>query len=162
MSTYISSNATIHNNVYIGDNVKIYGNTIIGKGTVIEDNVIIGKPSNQEIIKLREDTTLTYNDLSIQNTNISENCIIGAGTVIYSGVSLGTGVEIEDYCMVGANTFIGRKTRLMYRCLVYNRVRIGENCRIAGFICNASTPLFKSIVNGLRKYVANFNNEIGI
>ena len=137
----ISERVKIASDAYIGDNVTIYGPAIIESGAVIEDNCIIGKHSTKEIESFRLavlNNEIPYNpDLYVkQKTIIGKGCYIGYGSTIFSGAELSNGVELEEYVRVGANTIIGEKTRLMYRALVYNRVKIGNECRISGFICN--------------------------
>jgi len=140
-SQRISERARIAADAYIGDNVTIYGPAIIQSGAVIEDNCIIGKHSTEEIESFRLavlNNEIAHNpDLYVkQETIIGKGCYIGYGSTIFSGAELSNGVELEEYGRVGANTIIGENTRLMYRALVYNRVRIGNECRISGFICN--------------------------
>lgn len=136
INNYISSRAIIHPNSYIGRNVNIYGNVQIEEGVVIEDNCIIGKPSNQEMLSFVQNHLQNYDSISIEKTTIRKGTIIGSGTIIYSGACIAEFVEIEDYCKIGSKSKIGSKTRIMYNAQIYNRVSIGENCRISGFICN--------------------------
>lgn len=136
VSNFISPTAIVHLKTYIGRNVNIYGNVIIEEGVIIEDNCIIGKPSNQEMLVFIENPLLDYNSLSKEKTIIKKGTCIGCNTIIYSGANIGEYVEIEDNCKVGANSHVGTKTRIMYNAQVYNRVKIGANCRISGFVCN--------------------------
>lgn len=137
---YISPQAEVSSSAYIGANVRIYGPTTIGDHCVVEDFVIIGKPDMYVLAELRNSgqhvRLKDYDAACSRNTIINPGCVLGTGTHIFSGTTLGTGVEVEDYARIGWDAHIGANTRIMYRAQVYVGVRIGESCRIAGYIAD--------------------------
>jgi acetyltransferase-like isoleucine patch superfamily enzyme len=47
-------------------------------------------------------------------------------------VHIEAGVEIDHYCRISSGTEIGRKTRILYRAQIFDNVKIGSDCIIAG------------------------------
>jgi acetyltransferase-like isoleucine patch superfamily enzyme len=65
-------------------------------------------------------------------TYIGNGVRIGAFCVIENGVHIEAGVEIDHYCRIGRGARIGAKTRILYGAQVFDNVRIGRDCIIAG------------------------------
>ena len=91
---------TIQDDVSIAQNVHItsgFENLSIGSGTVILANSCITNiiHSIDELSVPPADRPMTY-----RKTTIGRNCMIGFGSVVLAGVELG------DYCVVGANSVV--------------------------------------------------------
>jgi len=72
----------------------------------------------------------------LRNVFIGAKCILQNFIVIHEGGHIASGVVVEDYCRIGAGTQIGANTRVIYGAYLCDDVKIGRNCRIAGFICD--------------------------
>lgn len=134
---FISPQARIEPTAYIGEGVRIYGPTTIGENCIVEDFAVIGKPDMYALSRLvqKGDNQLKdYDHASDRETVVGAGCVIGTGTHIYCGTIIEQQVEIEDYVRIGWDAKIGPYTRVMYRAQIYIGVRIGERCRIAGYI----------------------------
>ena len=57
---------------------------------------------------------------------------IGAFCIVEAGAELGVGVIVDHYCRIGNGVKAGAGTRILYRAQVFDDVRIGKNCIIAG------------------------------
>ncbi len=165
---YISSSATIGENVYIGamayigdnvtvkNNVKIFPQAYIGDGSVIEEGTVIYAGARL-----------------YRKTIIGKNCIIHSGVVIgsdgfgfaplpdgsYMKIPQLGNVIIEDNVEIGANTVIDRATmgstiirkgvKLDNLIQVAHNVEIGENTAIAAQTgVSGSTKLGKNCIIG--------------
>ena len=132
-----------HDNICLGNNCRLYDNVCIDKYTFIGDNVIIGYPKEIIIEQLqrecRELGNFDINAAKLDKTIIGESCRIGPNVVIYSGTRIGNSTSIEDFCRIGFDCEIGCKSILLYRAHICDRVRIGNNCRIAGFVCDGAS-----------------------
>lgn len=80
--------------------------------------------------------------------HIEESCLIFNQVVLYEGVTLGAGCVVEDRVRVGYDTQIGERTRLTYGAYICDRVKIGADCTIAGFVCDAAVIGDRSTVMG--------------
>lgn len=115
----------------------LFGNVNIGEGTIIERGAMIGKQDTQNDMKMRAAVIGGKKWVpTLRTTIIGRRNHISAECIIFEGVIFGDDVELEERIRVGYNTSIGDRSRLMYEGLIYNRVRIGSDCNVAGFICN--------------------------
>jgi UDP-3-O-[3-hydroxymyristoyl] glucosamine N-acyltransferase len=162
---YISPRAIIEPGVFIGRNIAILGPAHIKTGTIIEDNCIIGKPSRTQLYRFQQQLKqatrpLTYEDYDAAvdtSTIIGEAAILNSGNVIYSGCTLHEGVICEDNCLIRWDSEIGAHTKLMFGVFVGSWVKIGQHCRIGGFLCNDAavgnyTTSFGDLTHGYTKY----------
>ena len=70
--------------------------------------------------------------------SIGRQVFVGDNSTIYEGAEIGNGCILEDQTRIGFNTKIGENTRIMYAAYICDRVKIGRNCRIAGFVCDTA------------------------
>jgi acetyltransferase-like isoleucine patch superfamily enzyme len=139
MSTYVSARASVHPTAYLGEAVRVYGPTTIGSNCVVEDFAVIGKPDMYALSAFSRETRRTvenYDQCVDRATTLEAGCVIGTGTQVYCGSALATEVETEDYVRIGWDTRVGSRTRVMYRAQVYCGIKIGDDCRIAGFLAD--------------------------
>ena len=73
-----------------------------------------------------------YGPTTDERTYIGDGVRIGAFCVIEHGVHIEANVEIDHYCRIACGARIGAKTRILYRAQVFDNVRIGRDCIIAG------------------------------
>lgn len=117
---------------YLGVGVVLYGEVQIGPGCVVEDYCVIGKPDMYALAKARNKPP--HQPATDGITRLGAGVILGAGTKVYTGCVLADEVETEDDVRIGWNAEVGARTRLMYRAQVYCGVKIGMDCRVAGFL----------------------------
>ncbi len=144
-SQFISNHAKIGRSVHLDEDCRIYGPAVIGENTFIGDRVIIGYPYSGVgydktgikyfIKKRKENKKLTLDDVVKKETLIGKNSIIESGTRISSGTKIGEGFQCEFDCFIGSDVEIGKKVIASYRTQIYDDVIIGDNCWIAGFVC---------------------------
>lgn len=139
-TTYISPKTKIGENVFIGEFVKILGNSNIGAGTYLDDFVYVGYPHSYETRKFMEAYKLTkeikLDDFINKKTNIGKNSEIMRGTIVGAGSKIGDNLFCSPGEFIGADNIIGNDVRVNYNAKIYNRVKIGDDCIIGGFICN--------------------------
>lgn len=68
---------------------------------------------------------------------LGRKILIGANVTMYEGTQIGDGVIVEDNIRLGYDCVVGADTRIMYGAYICDRVQIGSNSRIAGFIGDA-------------------------
>lgn len=149
----------LHNTICVGKNSKFYSNLKIGKGTIIGNNVVIGYPKEAIIEQIQkfnksDSIDMDLDSLKLDRTHIGEYCRIASNVVIYSGAFIGNNVSVDDFCRIGFDSRIGDDTLLMYRAYICDRVKIGKNCKIAGFVCDGASVGNNSTMMGilLHKY----------
>ncbi|MDT3444476.1 DapH/DapD/GlmU-related protein [Pseudofrankia sp. BMG5.37] len=79
---------------------------------------------------------------------ISERCLIFNQVVLYEGVRLGEDCVVEDRVRVGYDSSVGARTRLAYGAYICDRVTIGADARVAGFVCDGVSIGDRSTVMG--------------
>jgi acetyltransferase-like isoleucine patch superfamily enzyme len=114
------------------DLAELYGSVIRGDGVVVGEHAVLGCPKEARI-----DQTRTGG-----NPGAGSPVRIGAATIVmhhvtvYEGVSIGADCVVEDRVRVGYDCVIGERSRLIHGAYLCDRVEIGEDCRIAGFVCD--------------------------
>jgi len=113
----------------IDSTAKFFPNVRIGDRTSIGEFSIIGKPYR----------LVNGNSFKSENiTQIGKNCQIGCFVIIGDGTQIGDDSNIEDFIKTEQDVRIGRGCQLIYRTQICNEAIIGDNCIIAGFICERS------------------------
>lgn len=117
----------------------------------IAPGVVLGHPAKQVLVdhlnSIRGSHTYGYlNDR--RPVVISEGCVIGPFSVVYEGASIAENVFIEGRSIVRSNGIIGCNTTVYFGAYIGDDVRIGEHCKIAGFLCNRSVVGDRSAVLG--------------
>lgn len=80
---------------------------------------------------------------------IGERCIIFNQVVVYEGARVGEGCVIEDRVRIGYDSRIGARSRLVYGAsYLCDRVVVGCDTRIAGFVCDGTVIGDRSTVMG--------------
>jgi acetyltransferase-like isoleucine patch superfamily enzyme len=79
---------------------------------------------------------------------LGERCLVFNQVVIYEGVHIGNDCVIEDRVRIGYDNRIGCGVRLVYGAYLCDRVTVGDDARIAGFICDGTLIGPRSTVMG--------------
>lgn len=124
-----------------------------GNGVLLGAYVVLGQPKDSRL----EDWQVRVNACASapEPLTIGDSCRIASHSMIGEGTSLGPGVVLEEYSRVGYGCDIGASTRVMYRAQICDRVTIGSDCRIGGFLGDASVvgrhvSIFGSLVHAYR------------
>lgn len=125
--SYISSRATIFDNVIIGDNCFI-----------LEDNTI------QPFVKIGNNVTLWSGNHIGHHSVIEDNCFI-ASHIVISG-----GVRVEPFCFIGVNSTIRDHVVIARECVIGADCLINENTQEKGVYTSSPAELSKVPSNRLR------------
>jgi acetyltransferase-like isoleucine patch superfamily enzyme len=124
-----------------------------GNRVLLGAYVVLGQPKDSRL----EDWQVSANACASEPEplSIGDSCRIASHSIIGEGTSLGSGVVLEEHSRVGYGCDIGAGTRVMYRAQVCDRVTIGRDCRIGGFLGDASVvgrhvSIFGSLVHDYR------------
>lgn len=79
---------------------------------------------------------------------VGERCLVFHHVTIYEGVNIGDDCLIEDRVRIGYDSHVGAGSRLLYGAYLCDRVQIGTEARIAGFICDATIIGDRSTIMG--------------
>ena len=144
---------------HIAKSASLLGNGKIGDRCYIDENVIIGQPSSDDIREhLEKKTGLPRNTTEV---TIGNDVIIQPNAIISGGVKIGNGVTIGPFVTVGKDTTIGDGTELMYHSQIYQKVKVGKNCIIAGFLCDCAHIGDNAIVCGslVHDFIDGYNRD---
>lgn len=124
-----------------------------GNNVLLGAYVVLGHPKDSRL----EDWQVGVDSCASEPEplTIGDSCRIASHSIIGEGTSLGPGVVLEEYSRVGYGCDIGAGTRVMYQAQVCDRVTIGSNSRVGGFLGDASAvgrhvSIFGSLVHDYR------------
>lgn len=80
---------------------------------------------------------------------IDDGSIIMNQVVIFEGTHVGAGTFVQDKCRIGYDCHIGDDCRLQYGTYVCDRVTIGADSVVAGFVCDGTHIGERSTVMGI-------------
>jgi len=115
-------------------------------GNIIYDNVKFGQEvglGHHNILGIyHERLAVKYALSPIRKSGLRGSVVIGDRTTlcnhvtIYEDVVIGTDCYIDDYVRVGTGTRVGEGSLLLYGARIYSNVKLGRDCRIAGFVAS--------------------------
>jgi carbonic anhydrase/acetyltransferase-like protein (isoleucine patch superfamily) len=110
----------IHESVFIAEGARIYGDVEIGEGSSVwfnavirgdEGKITIGKNTNiQDNSVIHSDGMIPVeigDGVTVGHGAIVRGCKMGNSVMVGMNATIMSGVEIGDYCSIGANCFIG-------------------------------------------------------
>jgi acetyltransferase-like isoleucine patch superfamily enzyme len=101
----------------------------LGEGVTIGEYCVLGARPQ----RLNVDFDIDDNEFD-SPCRILDDVYIGHHVTIYRSSLINSKAYLDDYSRVGHGSTIGARTMLLYGARVYDRVRIGDDCRIAGFV----------------------------
>jgi acetyltransferase-like isoleucine patch superfamily enzyme len=113
-----------------------YGNVVIHDGVFVGFHCVLGAPKEQTI-RRHVETKVSMPDL-VAPVTIEPGCIIGNHVVIQEGSTVEARSVVEDRVRIGYECHIGSGSRIAYGAYICDRVSIGHNARIAGFVCDGA------------------------
>ena len=118
----------------------LYGDVLVGADTVIGENCTLGYPKESRLRQRSADRG--------EPVEIGARCLVFNQVIAYEGVQIADDCLIEDRVRIGYNSRIGAETRIIYGAYLCDRVLIGSQARIAGFICDGTVIGDRSTVMG--------------
>jgi acetyltransferase-like isoleucine patch superfamily enzyme len=136
-NVFISSKATIGNNVRIGDNTTIYDHVTIEDNCVIANDCVIGEPTGDYYTN---DGYVNPPTFIGEGALIRSHCIVYCDTRLGKGFSTGHRVTIREksvfgeHCRVGTLCDIQGDVTFGNYCWLHSNVHIGKNSVIGNFV----------------------------
>lgn len=89
-----------------------------------------------------------------RGSTVGRSAVVSPFCHIDDGTLIGDYVWIGSRCRIGHDTMIDSRAQLYYGCQIFDRVHIGEDATVAGFVCNDAVvgsggQLFGSLVHRL-------------
>lgn len=172
--TYIGKDVTIEEGVKIGHNCVIDGEITIGEGTVIHNNVTIinyariGKDCEiQSGVRIGHDGFAYTEDSAGNKTMVKHHGGVVIGDRVYLGANstiergtlentiIGEGTKIDQQCLIGHNSRIGRNNSFVTGSLLFGSVTTGENCYFASATVKDQTNIGDNAFIGIGSTVLN-------
>ncbi|WP_280267587.1 DapH/DapD/GlmU-related protein [Nocardia wallacei] len=121
----------------------LYGEVQLGAGAVIGEQCVLGYPKEARIRDAQRGA-LTPGDRVV----VGERCLLFNQIIVHEGTVLGAGCVVEDRARIGYGCRIGARSRLVHGAYVCDRVHVGEDACVAGFVCDATVIGNRSTVMG--------------
>jgi UDP-2-acetamido-3-amino-2,3-dideoxy-glucuronate N-acetyltransferase len=134
-------------NYYIDNTTKMFSRILINEGVYIGPFCVLGISDEREPLSIKNAIVRNDKD-STDYIRIDKNTYIQSSIFIGNNTHLGTNVWCEHGCYIGCNSKIGQDCQIMYGARIYDRVVIGNNSWIGGFVCNDSIIGSDCIVMG--------------
>jgi acetyltransferase-like isoleucine patch superfamily enzyme len=98
-----------------------------GRNVAIMDFAVIGLPNQYQDI---------FSDDGQRRVKLGDDVVIYPMATIYEGVTIESGVILEERTTVGSLSRIGSRSRIVYHAQVNDKVIVGDDCVIGGFIAD--------------------------
>lgn len=136
----------------IDASAKVFGDSAIEEGSYVGPFSVLGFPSK---------TPTNARLVESMGCKIGKRTKILSSVIIGEGTAIGNDVWIDHKCYIGCFTNISDGTYILYGAKVFDRVKIGNKCWVAGFVCNDTIIEDRAIVMGtlIHRFV---DAEIGI
>ncbi|GAA3762457.1 acetyltransferase-like isoleucine patch superfamily enzyme [Spinactinospora alkalitolerans] len=113
----------------------LYGTVSMGQGSAVGEHCTLGYPKEARIRAFREDPATAE---AGEPVGIGDRCMLFNQVIVYEGVSIADGCLVEDRVRIGYDSRVGPGSRIVYGAYICDRVSIGAEARIAGFVCDAT------------------------
>ena len=124
---------------------SLYAPVHLDGSSVVGEHCVLGYPKEE---RLRAEQHKAGSAVAGEPVTVGHNCLVANHVVVYEGVRIGADCVIEDRVRIGYNSTIGERTRIVYGAYVCDRVTIGADACVAGFICDGTTIGDRSTVMG--------------
>lgn len=102
-------------------------NLQVGQDVIVMDYSVIGLPNYYPDV---------FDQPEQRNVVIGDRTRIYPWSLVYEGARLGSDVLMEERTSVGSRTYVGARTRILYQAQVNDKITIGEECIIGGFVAD--------------------------
>lgn len=124
---------------------SLYAPVRIPASSLIGEHCVLGYPKEQ---RLRAGLARAGSTPPGEQVVVGERCLIFNQVVVYEGVHLGDDCVVEDRVRIGYDSRIGPRCRLLYGAFLCDRVGVGADARVAGFVCDGTVIGERSTVMG--------------
>jgi acetyltransferase-like isoleucine patch superfamily enzyme len=121
---------------------SLFGPLHIAETAVIGEHCTLGYPKEARLTASPGSTTAGSPVI------IGERGLLFNHVVVYEGVEIGESCVVEDRVRIGYDCRIGPRARLVYGAYICDRVTIGADARVAGFVCDGTAIGERSTVMG--------------
>lgn len=121
----------------------LYASVRFGDAVVVGEHCVLGYPKEARIRDAQRGEC-SFADPVV----IGDRCLLFNQVVVHEGTVLGTDCVVEDRVRVGYGCRIDARTRLVHGAYLCDRVRVGADACVAGFICDATVIGDRSTVMG--------------
>lgn len=121
----------VHESVFIAQGARIYGDVEIMEGSSVwfnavirgdEGKIVVGKDTNiQDNTVIHSDGTIPVeiaDNVTIGHSAVIRGCKIGNSVMVGMNATIMSGVEIGEYSVIGANSFIPYNKKFPPRSLI--------------------------------------------
>ncbi len=124
---------------------SLYSAVHVDDSTAVGEQCVLGYPKEE---RLRAEQREAGSAGTAEPVSVGPNCLIANHVVIHEGVQIGADCVIEDRVRIGYGTEIGERTRIVYGAYICDRVMIGSDACVAGFVCDGTIIGDRSTVMG--------------
>ncbi|GAB2694884.1 acyltransferase [Nocardia thraciensis] len=121
----------------------LYGEVQFGAGAVIGEQCVLGYPKEARIRDAQRGTRSPG-----ERVVVGEGCLLFNQIIVHEGTVLGAECVVEDRARIGYGCVIGARSRVAHGAYVCDRVHVGEDACVAGFVCDATVIGDRSTVMG--------------
>jgi acetyltransferase-like isoleucine patch superfamily enzyme len=118
------------------------GQLTTGAATVIGENCTMGYPKEARL------RGLPGSQGRACPVVIGERCLVFSQVIIYEDVVIGDDCVLEDRVRIGYGSRVGPRCRFAYGAYICDRVTVGADARVAGFVCDTAVIGDRSTVMG--------------
>ena len=123
----------------------LYGTVRVAASAVVGEHCTLGYPKEARLKAALSAPAERDRGAAV---TIGERCLLFNQIVMYEGVQIGDDCVIEDRVRIGYGCNVGARSRIVYGAYICDRVSIGTDARVAGFICDGTTIGDRSTVMG--------------
>ncbi len=88
------------------------------------------------VVGLRNYYQDIFTDDAQRRVSLGDNVIVYPMALVYEGATLEAGVIMEERTTVGSLTRIGARSRVLYHAQVNDKVHVGVDCVVGGFVAD--------------------------
>ncbi len=124
---------------------NLYAPVRVAGSAVVGEYCVLGYPKESRLRTWQTDSSQATAGKAV---TIGERCLVFNQVVLLEGVELAADCVVEDRVRIGYDTTVGPRSRLVYGAYICDRVAIGCEARVAGFICDGTIIGDRSTVMG--------------
>lgn len=124
-------------------NEDLFGPVHFGDAVVVGEQCVLGYPKEARL----RDAQGGHRQCG-DPVVVSDRCLLFNQVVVYEGTVFGVDCVVEDRARVGYGCTVGGGTRLVHGAYVCDRVTIGVQACVAGFVCDGTVLGDRSTVMG--------------
>jgi acetyltransferase-like isoleucine patch superfamily enzyme len=115
---------------------QVRGPVIVPASAVVGEYCSLGYPREARLRARQQSSDAGL--AAPEPVRIGERCLLFNQVIVYEGTVIGDDCVVEDRVRIGYHGQVGPRSRLMYGAYICDRVRIGAEARIAGFLCDGT------------------------